>query len=122
MSVYQDLHTPESRNVHGASSFFSLPEYNQYRDNNHVFSGLLAYEAFLSVTLGGDRPQQVFGQLASCNYFDVLNAPAALGRALVASDCAVPGSGAVVVLSAGSAARMAAAQYISGMPLARGPS
>jgi hypothetical protein len=99
VSVYQNLQTREPRNVHGASSFFSLPEYNSYRAGNHVFSGLLAYEPFLFVTLGGDRPQQIYGQLTSCNYFDVLNAPPALGRALVSGDCAVPGSGAVTVLS-----------------------
>lgn len=99
VSVYQQSRGGPSRNTHGAESFFSWQEYQQYRDNNHVFSGLIAYEPFLEVTLSGDRPQQIYGQLTSCNYFDVLNEPPALGRSLVAADCAVPGAGAVVVLS-----------------------
>ena len=99
VSVYQTIRGLKSRNVHGAPSLFSWPEYKSYRDNNHVLSGLVAYEPFLDVTLGGERPQQLFGQLTSCNYFDVLNEPPALGRAFSASDCAVPREGAVAVLS-----------------------
>jgi predicted permease len=99
VSVYQDIHGLKSRNVHGAPSFFSWPEYKSYRDDNRVLSGLAAYSPFLSVTLGGDQPQQLFGQLTSCNYFDVLNEPPALGRAFSASDCAVARQGAVAVIS-----------------------
>lgn len=99
VSVYQDIRGLKSRNVHGAASFFSWPEYKTYRDDNHVLAGLAAYSPFLSVTLAGERPQQLFGQLASCNYFDVLKEPPALGRAFSASDCAVGREGAVVVLS-----------------------
>jgi predicted permease len=99
VSVYQSIRGLKSRNVHGAPSFFSWPEYKSYRDDNHVLSGLAAYSPFLAVTLGGQQPQQLFGQLASCNYFEVLNEPPALGRAFSASDCAVAHEGAVVVLS-----------------------
>jgi predicted permease len=99
VSVYQTIRGLKSRNVHGAPSLFSWPEYKSYRDNNHVLSGLVAYEPFLDVTLGGERPLQLFGQLTSCNYFDVLNEPPALGRAFSASDCAVAREGAVAVLS-----------------------
>jgi len=89
----------QNMHVHESANFFSWQEYKNYRDNNHVFSGLLAYEPFVNVTLGGDRPQQLLGQLASCNYFDVLNQPPVLGRTFTASDCAVEGAGAVMVLS-----------------------
>ena len=99
VSIYQTFRAVGRRNVHGAASFFSWREYRNYRDNNHVLSGLAAYSPFLSVTLAGDRPQQLFGQFASCNYFDVLNEPPALGRAFSAADCAVMREGAVVVLS-----------------------
>ena len=88
-----------NRHIHESENFFSWTEYQNYRENNHVFSGLLAYEPDVSVMLGGDRPQQVFGQLASCNYFDVLDEPPVLGRAFAASDCTVEGAGAVVVLN-----------------------
>src|SRR5580704_4719084 len=99
VSVYQTFRGNKSRNVHGNESFFSWPEYKSYRDSNQVLSGLAAYEPFLDVTLAGERPQQLFGQLASCNYFDVLNEPPALGRAFSESDCAVPRDGAVAILS-----------------------
>jgi len=99
VSVFQFNRGLQSRHVHESENYFSWQEYQAYRDNNHVFSGLLAYDPFLSVTLGGDRPQQLMGQLASCNYFDVLNEPPVLGRAFAASDCAVLGAGNVVVLS-----------------------
>ncbi len=64
-----------------------------------MLSGLLAYAPFLSVTLGGDRPQQLMGQLTSCNYFDVLNVQPVLGRAFTVSECAGEGAGPVVVLN-----------------------
>jgi macrolide transport system ATP-binding/permease protein len=99
VSVYQNIRGLKSRNVHGAPSFFSWPEYKSYRDDNHVLSGLAAYSPFMDVTLGGQQPQQLFGQLASCNYFDVLKEPPALGRAFSGSDCAAAREGAVVVLS-----------------------
>ena len=97
VSVYQNVLGLKSRNVHGAESFFSWPEYKSYRDGNHVLAGLAAYEPFLDVTLGGVEPKQLFGQLASCNYFDVLNEPPALGRAFSASDCAVAREGVAVL-------------------------
>jgi macrolide transport system ATP-binding/permease protein len=97
VSVYQFMHGMNNLRIHESENFFSWADYQTYRDNNHVFSGLLAYEPFVNVTLGGDRPQQIFGQLASCNYFEVLNEPPALGRTFGSSDCA-QGTGAVVVL------------------------
>jgi len=99
VSVYQNLSGKMSRNVHGSGSFVSTSEYQTYRDTNHVFSGLLAYAPFVTATLGGDRPQQLFGQVTSCNYFDVLNQRPALGRTFSTSECASAGSDAVVVLN-----------------------
>ena len=99
VSVFQFTRGLHNLHVHESENYFSWADYQTYRNNNHVFSGLLAYEPFLRVTLGGDRPQPLFGQLASCNYFDVLNEPPMLGRAFAASDCAQEGAGAVVVLS-----------------------
>jgi predicted permease len=99
VSVFQFIRGLQSRHVHESENYFTWQEYQKYRDSNHVFSGLLAYDPFLTVTLGGDRPRQLMGQLTSCNYFDVLNELPAFGRAFAASDCAVVGEGNVVVLS-----------------------
>jgi predicted permease len=99
VSMFQFNTGLQSRHVYESENYFTWQEYRIYRDSNHVFSGLLAYAPFISVTLGGDRPQQLMGQLASCNYFDVLKEPPVLGRAFAASDCAAAGAGSVVVLS-----------------------
>jgi macrolide transport system ATP-binding/permease protein len=99
VSVDQVFHGSVNRNVHGEPTLFSYSEYQDYRANNHVFSGLLAYEPFLSATLAGGRARQLYGQLTSCNYFDVLSVHPAEGRGFVETDCAVAGEGAVVVLS-----------------------
>src|SRR4030095_8738143 len=102
VSVFQSFagnHGPIPRNVYGDPNRVSYSEYREYRDNNHVFSGLLAYAPSVTTTLGGESPQPVSGALVSCNYFDVLNARPSLGRGFQDSDCAAPGESAVVVLS-----------------------
>jgi predicted permease len=99
VSVDQIFHGKLSRNVHGEPGLFSYPEYKNYRDHNHVFTGLLAYEPFLEVTLGGESPAQLMGAATSCNYFDVLGERPELGRVFVDADCSAPGASAVVVLS-----------------------
>src|SRR6266852_9305630 len=99
LSVDQILHGKLSRNVHGEPGLFSYSEYKNYRDNNHVFAGLLAYEPFLQATLGGESRKQLMGAAASCNYFDVLGTRPGLGRVFVDADCSAPGASAVVVLS-----------------------
>ncbi|HKV26556.1 MAG TPA: ABC transporter permease [Candidatus Acidoferrum sp.] len=99
VSINQAFHGHFSRNVHGEGSMFSYPEYLDYRDHNHVFLGLLAYEPFVETTLAAPRVQDLFGALTSCNYFDVLNEHPALGRGFLDSDCAAPEGNPVVVIS-----------------------
>ena len=78
---------------------FSTSEYFAYRDRAQTLSGLAAYaNARGEATLGGDTPRKILGMLVSCNYFDVLQQPPALGRAFAARDCE-PGADLVVVLS-----------------------
>src|SRR5690242_17583880 len=99
VSVDQTFHGKLSRNVHGEPGLSSYSEYKNYRDHNHVFTGLLAYEPFLEATLGGESPKQLMGAAVSCNYFDVLGERPALGRVFLDADCNAPGASAVVVLS-----------------------
>lgn len=101
VSVYQTFRGSSTRNVNGAASMFSYAEYLDYREHNHVFSGLLAYQPIFSASLDGEQPRQLQGQLISCNYFEVLNMRPSMGRGLTESDCAAPGSAPVVVLSDG---------------------
>jgi predicted permease len=97
--TYRKLHGPIQRNVRENASFFSYSEYQTYRDQNHIFTGLLAYAPFIEVTMGGAHPQKLLGALASCNYFEVLEVPPVLGRDFTDSECNGANSGAVVVLS-----------------------
>jgi predicted permease len=100
VSIYQILHGKDvPRGVHGEGSMVSVAEYEQYRDNNHVFTGVAAYAPLVRVTLGGANPTLIIGTYASCNYFEVLVGRIATGRGFMASDCAGAGTGAVVVLS-----------------------
>jgi predicted permease len=99
VSVSPIFHGHFARNVHGEGSMSSYSEYLNYRDHNHVFAGLVAYEPFVDATLAGGTVQQLSGTLASCNYFEVLDEHPALGRGFFDSDCAAPGENAVVVLS-----------------------
>src|SRR5262245_13592903 len=75
----------------------STAEYERYRDSMTTLSGLLAHGDPWRLTLGGENAQTSAGLLVSCNYFDVLEQRAALGRALQASDC-VPGAGIAVMI------------------------
>ena len=87
------------RFIHNDSSWFSYSEYQDYRDHNHVFAGLVAYEPYVDATLRDTDVRQVLGTVASCNYFDVLIEHPAQGRGFVDSDCASRGTNAVVVVS-----------------------
>ena len=99
ISIDQIFHGKLHRNVHGEPTLVSYQEYLSYRNDNHVLSGLLAYEPFVPATLAGTPPMQLFGSVASCNYFEVLQVAPATGRAFVDSDCAAPGTNAVVIIS-----------------------
>src|SRR5262247_2299657 len=77
----------------------SYPNYVDYRDRNAVFSGLAAYGAITVSLTRDERPDQVNGTIVTGNYFDVLGARAALGRAISPEDDKTPNAHPVVVLS-----------------------
>jgi putative ABC transport system permease protein len=109
-ALFRDLPVPAanqmvsiSQTIQGVNDLigqgtFSTSEYRAYRDRANTLSGLLAISnASGETTLGGDNPQKVYGALVSCNYFDVLRQPPALGRPLADRDCDA-GADPVVVL------------------------
>ena len=60
---------------------FSYPDYVDLRARTQSFSGLLAYhDDFVSLT-GTNRPERIYAEFVSANYFDVLGMPPILGRA-----------------------------------------
>ena len=93
------FHGRGNRFIHNNSGWFSYSEYLDYRDHNHVFSGVVAYEPYVNATLAGETVRQLLGTAASCNYFDVLLEHPAHGRGFVDGDCAASGANAVAVVS-----------------------
>jgi predicted permease len=93
------LFTTDSKNPGNLPT--SHLNYLDYRDQNQVFSGVLAYTgAGLSLTKG-DTTEPVFGLVVSGNYFDVLGVKAAQGRTFLPDEDKTPGTHPVVVLSYG---------------------
>jgi macrolide transport system ATP-binding/permease protein len=85
---------------------FSYRDYLDYGDRNTVLGGLAAFNK-LHVTLGEAPPawverasgyEYVMGQIVSGNYFSVLGAKMALGRAFLPDEDKTLGTHAVVVL------------------------
>jgi predicted permease len=63
-----------------------------------TLSGVFGHSDPTRTTLGGESPQEIVGTIVTCEYFDVLRQPPAMGRALRTEDCAT-GADAVVVLT-----------------------
>jgi predicted permease len=84
-----------------SAEIFSYPMYQDLRDHNPAFSGLLARSKFLASVAGRDGSEPAQGELVSGNYFDVLGVGPALGRVFTAGDETAPGANPVVVLSYG---------------------
>jgi predicted permease len=75
----------------------------RYRDQKNLFTGVAAFQTTVpfSVTFQGAvnaKPERVFGQLVSADYFSVLAVPAQRGRVL-SPDLDKPGDAPVVVIS-----------------------
>jgi hypothetical protein len=77
----------EGENPYHATSY---PSYLELRDRNEVFTGLAAY-GVEQLKLGGDNVEQIWGEVVSGNYFDVLGVAAQKGRTFYAEEDLVPG-------------------------------
>jgi predicted permease len=78
----------------------SLPNYEDYRDQNSVFSGLALATFTLPLNWGGQaEPQQLNASLVSGNFFDVLGVKPYRGRTFVADGDKKIGGNPEVVLS-----------------------
>ena len=99
----------EGRNKDGERQrLFSYLDYLDYRQQNAVFSDLIAWNK-VSATLGEAPPQDaddftlapgyehIFGQIVSTNYFTALGAPMHLGRGFTAHEDATAESSAIVL-------------------------
>ena len=87
------------------STVFSYPVYQQLRAHNEVLNDLIGFkDDGMNATVHGEA-LRVNAELVSGNYYGQLGVTPQLGRALTEADDAVPGSGAVAVISDGFWAR-----------------
>jgi predicted permease len=96
--VWGDWDNPGNGNV--TSTSFPYPVYQQLREQNKVLQDLFAFKGTgrLTATVDGEA-EVVQGEMVSGNYYQALGITPALGRPIRPGDDAVPGSGAVVVIS-----------------------
>jgi predicted permease len=96
--------TTDERNQGGQLGFLQLSplNYKDLRDKNEVFSGLAAHQGIqLNVAVNGGEPQQVFGEIATGNYFPLLGAKPIIGRTFTPDEDKNPGEHLVAVLGYG---------------------
>ena len=79
---------------------FSMLEYVEHRDLNRAFSGVAAFAQANVTMMNGQTPERVPAARVTANFFDVLGAPALIGRTFEAADGAA-GAECVVVLRHG---------------------
>src|SRR5579872_1174280 len=78
---------------------FSYLDYIDLRDRNHSFSGLAAHSLHPIDLTGHGKPQRVWGDLVSANFFDVLELKPFLGRTFTVPDDDKQGAAPYVVIS-----------------------
>src|SRR5436190_2794780 len=89
---------PSETRVHDS---FSYPMYQDLRDRNQVFSGMIARSNVPMNVSYGDQTTRVSAELVSGNFFDVLGVHPIAGRLLAQDDDRVPGAHPVAVISYG---------------------
>lgn len=99
-----ELFTRDTKTVDANTNFqltaTSLPNYEDYRDQNTVFSGLAASTFAIPANWGGQaEPQQLQVSLVSPNFFDVLGVKAYLGRTFFPGEGKKIGADPIAVLS-----------------------
>jgi len=77
---------------------FSRPDYLDLQDQNEVLEGLVAFAIAPFHLHAGDRPERIWGQTVSGNYFSALGIPPALGRGFRPEDDSAPGARPVAVI------------------------
>jgi len=94
-----ELYSGDKENPYHTTSY---PSYLDFRERNEVFSGLAAYGiSQFKLSGAAGQTEQIWGEIVSGNYFDVLGVPAYRGRTFVADEDAVPNRNPVVVISHG---------------------
>jgi predicted permease len=82
-------------------SQFSYPDYLDYREQNDVFTDIFAHFGVPLNLADGEKPEMVWGEIVTGNYFTGLGAEPVVGRTLVPEDDTTPGAHPVAVLRHG---------------------
>ena len=77
----------------------SYPDYRDLRDQNHSFTGFLAYNHDWLTLTGGAQPERIYIANVSSNYFDVLDIKPRLGRFFLSEEETRPDAVPYVILS-----------------------
>src|SRR6185503_2304539 len=93
LSAYDPKDGPDN------DSTFSYAMYQDLRDRNDVFSGVLTRGSAQMNVSYGDQNERVRGELVSGNFFDVLGVRPWAGRLFTQDDDRTPGAHPVAVLS-----------------------
>ncbi|HLW43826.1 MAG TPA: ABC transporter permease [Candidatus Acidoferrales bacterium] len=83
----------------GDPSPISYPDYVDLRDHNRSLANLMAFSLWQMDLTGNAKPQRVWGEFASANYFDTLGVRPFRGRTFLPAEGTKPGGAPVVVLS-----------------------
>ena len=98
-----ELFTHDTRTINTQANFTltptSLPNFEDYRDHNTVFTGLAAHSGVGLTWTNKGETVGLPGMLASANYFDVLGVKAFQGRTFLLDEDRKPGANPVVVIS-----------------------
>ena len=99
-----EMFTRDTKTIDASVNFqltpTSLPNYNDYRDQNDVFSGLAAATFTIPLNWGGQaEPIQVLVSMVSPNFFDVLGVKPYRGRTFAPGEGVKDGADPVIVLS-----------------------
>jgi len=78
---------------------FSYPDFADMRADTRTLSGIVAeHQDFISIT-GTEKPERIFGELTSADYFEVLGVKPVLGRTLISTRANERAGAPIAVLS-----------------------
>jgi putative ABC transport system permease protein len=98
VDIFETVDGLPGRNEKGwVNARVTTREYEAYRDGSRTLVGLAGYSVAWPATLRGEQPREITGRYVTCEYFDVLRQPPAIGRELTPGDC-TGGAAPVIVL------------------------
>jgi len=90
-----------ARNDSGGETQVSLPDFDDWHQQNHSFTAIAAYGEGPVVAGGGEAPARSYGAMVTEDFFEVVGVHPALGRLFSAEEHQSGGALATVVISDG---------------------